>query len=375
MGTSSWFTSAPGRTGDPLHLRPARERFGRAVHGVTWQGVAAAAAFSALYGLTPGSSGLPTWAECARGIATALMLFIPAYIMATVTLQFAPRRIVPRALALTLAVTAAIALGYALAAVLLEGGSNWRAAGAKHFTTALPVLLTAWLGLAILLLHERERTAAQALHDEVERKLDLEHRMSEARLRVLQSQIEPHFLFNSLAHVRRLCRTDPPVGRAMLRHLGHYIGAAQPALQHPSISLEADAGLAAAYLNVQKIRMGERLRFCVDLAPEVRGARIPPMTLTTLVENAIKHGLSPLAEGGEVRITARKQDDSIRVDVADDGRGFQSTVGAGVGLANVRARLAILHGAGASLSLSMNVPRGVVATIVLPLGGLDASGP
>jgi LytS/YehU family sensor histidine kinase len=197
--------------------------------------------------------------------------------------------------------------------------------------------------------------------------------MSEARLQVLQSQIEPHFLFNSLAHVRRLCRTNAPAGRAMLRHLAHYIGAAQPALQHAGIELAADAALAVDFLNIQQIRMGERLRFSVDVAPEARGARVPPMTLTTLVENAIKHGLSPLADGGEVGIAARVQGDTIVVEVADSGRGFQSTVGAGVGLANIRARLAILHGARASLALSMNAPQGVVATVVLPRERAGAS--
>jgi len=346
------------RSGSALPPRRVGSLLERAAQGLTWQRMAVVAGFSALYGVNLGWSGM----------AAALTFFLPTYVLGAVAAQFAPSRIVARAMVLALAVTAGVALGYGLTGLAQEGVASWRGGGAKHGLALLPVLLTAWLGLAILLLHERERAAAQAVHDEIERKLELERRMSEARLRVLQSQIEPHFLFNSLAHVRRLCRTNAPAGRAMLRHLAHYLGAAQPALQHASIPLAADVDLAVAFLNIQQIRMGERLRFSVDLPSEARCARMPPMTLTTLVENAIKHGLAPLAQGGEVRIAVRDQGDAIAVDVIDNGHGFQSTLGAGVGLANIRARLAILHGPGASLALSMNAPQGVVATIVLPRG-------
>ena len=278
-----------------------------------------------------------------------------------------------RAAALALAVTAGVALGYALTEMTLPGVVSWRGGGLRHPSAALAVVLTAWLGVAVLLLQERERAAAQAIGHELERKLDLERRMSEARLQVLQSQIEPHFLFNCLAHVRRLCRTNAPAGRAMLRHLAHYVGAAQVALRDASIPLADDVELAVAYLHIQQIRMGERLRFVIDVAPGARDAPVPPMTLTTLVENCIKHGLSPLAQGGHISITARAQADTVVVDVADSGQGFQSTLGAGVGLANIRARLAILHGTAASLMLSMNSPQGVIATIVLPVGHAGSS--
>jgi len=357
--------------------RPARV-LARAVQGVTWQGIVTVAGFSALYGITlslsPLTGGAPrALADYATGIAGALMLFLPAYALAAMAAQFAPRRIVARALVLALTVAAGIGLGYALTDIAQVAMVSWRGGGPRHSTAVLPVLMTAWLGLAGFLLHERERAAAQAVHDEVEHRLDLERRMSEARLQVLQSQIEPHFLFNSLAHVRRLCRTNQPAGRAMLRHLAHYIGAAQPALRHAGIALEADVDLAVAYLNIQQIRMGERLRFGVDIAPGARAACIPPMTLTTLVENAIKHGLSPLSEGGTVRIAARVEGDAVVVEVADSGQGFQSTLGAGVGLANSRARLAMLHGEAASLALSMNSPQGVIATVELPRGDCGTS--
>jgi hypothetical protein len=237
----------------------------------------------------------------------------------------------------------------------------------------LPLLLMAWVGLAIHLLKEREDAAEQALHDEIERKLALERQTSEAQLQVLQSQIEPHFLFNSLAHVRRLYQTNPAGGRAMLRYLSSYLGAAEPVIRERGITLGQDVELAVAYLNIQRVRMGARLGFDIDVPDALRPTIVPPMMLTTLVENAIKHGLSPLPEGGLVRIAAHADASCVRILVSDTGQGFQANLGAGVGLANVRARLGILYADAASLSLSQGTPRGITATVVVPARYRSAS--
>jgi LytS/YehU family sensor histidine kinase len=196
--------------------------------------------------------------------------------------------------------------------------------------------------------------------------LDLGRQMSEAQLQVLQSQIEPHFLFNSLAHVRRLYQTDPRAGRAMMQHLSRYLSAAQPALQQTSIGLGQDLELAVADLSIQKIRMGPRLAFEIDVPGEATEARVPPMMIATLVENAIKHGLSPLPEGGIVHIGAQLNGPTLSIRVSDTGQGFRTNLGSGVGLANIRARLRMLYGTAAELSLHQNTPRGVTAAIVLP---------
>ena len=119
--------------------------------------------------------------------------------------------------------------------------------------------------------------------------------------------------------------------------------------------------------------MGSRLAFEIDVPAKLRGAPVPPMMLTTLVENAIKHGLSPLLEGGIVRIGAHLDGDALTIHVADTGQGFQANLGVGVGLANIRARLAMLYGAAAQLSLSQNLPRGVTATIVVPMRFANAA--
>ena len=139
------------------------------------------------------------------------------------------------------------------------------------------------------------------------------------------------------------------------------------ALREPSIRLHEDVELAVAYLKVQQIRLGARLTLEIDVSPEAGEARVPPLTVTTLVENAVKHGIAPLPEGGAVCIVARCIGQAARVQIADTGQGFQVTAGSGVGLGNIRARLATLHGASAELTLSANTPHGVIATVVVPL--------
>ena len=347
------------------------------VAGFTWQKFVAASAFCALYGIllstNPQTGGPPQSPAVYLGnFVAATVLFLPAFLVVTVAAAFAPRGQVPRAIVLGVAAAFGIAIGYWLIGIAVAANIIPRPKLA-HVSSVLPVMLMAWLGLAAHLLREREKAAEQALHDEAERRLNLERQTAEAQLQVLQAQIEPHFLFNSLAHIRRLYQTRPAAARTMLRHLSRYLSATEEAVRDTTIALGQDLDLAVAYLNIQQIRMGSRLTFEVNVPPELCGARVPSMTMTTLVENSIKHGLSPLMEGGVLRIDARRDGDLIAIDVADTGHGFQTNLGTGVGLANVRARLAILYGAAARLSLSENTPRGVIATVVVPLAGAKAA--
>ena len=188
------------------------------------------------------------------------------------------------------------------------------------------------------------------------------------RLRVLQAQVEPHFLFNTLSNVRRLYQTDATAGRAMLAQLSRYLRAALPRMRENETTLADEIDLVSAYLGVQKIRMGERLKTSIDAPTALLATRVPPMMLATLVENAVKHGVGPLAEGGAIRISAERSADALTLSVADNGRGLTAASGSGVGLANIRARLAALYGERAALRLEANSPRGVVATISIPVG-------
>jgi len=201
----------------------------------------------------------------------------------------------------------------------------------------------------------------------------MDEQTAEARLQMLEAQIEPHFLFNALANVRRLYETDPASGARMLANLKAYLAIALPQMRTSTSTLGREVDHAVAYLGVQSIRMGRRLAYALDVPDELRDMRMPPLMLVTLVENAIKHGIAPLPEGGRIDVRAVRLGDTLRVDVADTGRGFAKSGGAGTGLANTRARLAAQFGAAASLSLAINSPRGVVATLRLPCERVDAT--
>jgi signal transduction histidine kinase len=194
----------------------------------------------------------------------------------------------------------------------------------------------------------------------------MDQQTAEARLSMLEAQIEPHFLFNTLAHVKRLYEIDPPAGARMLRNLKAYLAVALPQMRAADATLGRELDHTIAYLHIQQIRMGRRLAYSIDVDDALRSAQLPPLMLLTLVENAIKHGLTPVPAGGRIDVRAGVEAGRLRVEVADTGGGFTRSGGAGAGLANIRARLAAQFGHDASLALAMNSPSGVVATLVLP---------
>jgi signal transduction histidine kinase len=187
-----------------------------------------------------------------------------------------------------------------------------------------------------------------------------------ARLEMLRAQIAPHFLFNALANVRRLSRLDRRRAASMLGDLIDYFSASL-AHRGDATTLGDEIELVEAYLRIHRIRMGERLAYRVDVASDLRGASLPPMMVLTLVENAIKHGLNPLIEGGRIEVSAARHGTTLRIDVADTGRGLAASEGLGSGLANIRARLALTYGAKAALSIAHRAPHGFVASVHLPL--------
>ena len=211
--------------------------------------------------------------------------------------------------------------------------------------------------------------ASAAAHAVALRKAQLERQGLEARLEVLRGQIEPHFLFNTLATVRRLQQVEPAQGARLLAHFVAYLRSAQPAeAGAPTGTLGQEIDLVRAYLGVVAQRMNGRLTLQFDVADELRAQPFPALTIATLVENAVKHGIGPAPNGGTITIAARLHGDMLEAQVTDTGVGFNGTSGSGIGLANIRARLNTLFGPAGTLTLRANPPHGVRATMRLPCG-------
>ena len=191
----------------------------------------------------------------------------------------------------------------------------------------------------------------------------------QAQLQLLQAQIEPHMLFNTLANLQGLISFDPDRAQLLLDQLIQYLRATLSSSRAEATTLEQEFKLMQAYLGLMAVRMGARLAYTLDLPDDLRSARLPPMLLQPLVENAIQHGLEPKIEGGHITVRASVDDDQLTLTVMDDGLGLDhpgQTKGTQLGVTNIRERLQVMHGAAASLSLDANTTGGVTARLTLP---------
>ncbi len=241
---------------------------------------------------------------------------------------------------------------------------------------------TLWLGLffgvvGYMLFAARSRLVdsqaqlAQAQQQQAEQ----DRQMADTQLKLLQAQIEPHFLFNTLSNATSLIRTDPQAAEATLEHLTLLLRASLKRTRERHTTLGEEVDMLSAYLNIQHIRMGSRLQFTIDVPRTLRSQPLPPLLLQPLVENAVNHGLEPKAEGGSVSISATIKDNMLQLRVIDTGIGIhpdnpsaqQDRQGTGTALANIKERLSALYGAEACLTLADNEPSGVVAELRLPL--------
>ena len=213
---------------------------------------------------------------------------------------------------------------------------------------------------------EAQAEAANALAE----RATLQREIAEAKMQVMQAQVEPHFLFNTLASVEYLIETDPPRASAMQRSLIQYLRAVLPQIREsaPATTLGRETDMVRAYLDLLKMRMEERLTIDLRVPAGLRSAKFPPMMLQSLVENAIKHGLERKAQGGTLQVVAEIADNRLRVSVSDDGLGFGAAPsdGTGLGLQSIRDRLKLLYQDRAQLEIVTNQPSGVRATIDVP---------
>lgn len=209
------------------------------------------------------------------------------------------------------------------------------------------------------------------------RRQQLERDALDARLRLLQGQIEPHLLFNTLANVQSLMDYDPPRARRMLETFSTYLRSGLSQMRRSDSTLGTELEMARTYLTLMQIRMEERLRFRIDASDEARAALVPTLMLQPLVENAIHHGLEPQLDGGSVTVRATVHGDRLEVSVTDDGAGLEAPgrrlrPGAGMALANLRARLQTQFGKAASLTLRAGDGGcGAAAVLALPYRRAD----
>lgn len=207
----------------------------------------------------------------------------------------------------------------------------------------------------------RRREQASVVQTATEKELTV------AKLSLLHAQVEPHFLYNTLASAQLLTRTDPARADEMLGNLISYLRHSLPRTEDSLSTIGEELERVQAYLDILKIRMGSRLQLQVEVPQALQQVLFPTMMLQTLVENAIKHGLEPKPGGGTVWILARAHENSVSVTVADDGRGFSAEGGGtGIGLRNVRERLRLAYGSAAAFAIVANFPSGVAATITVP---------
>jgi signal transduction histidine kinase len=222
-------------------------------------------------------------------------------------------------------------------------------------------------------LRRRERAAVtRALKAETASER-LARQSAESELRLLQAQIEPHFLYNTLANLRFLIQKNAPDALAMTDSLIEYLRTSVPDMRAKRVALGREADHVRHYLQIMRLRLGGRLDFAVDVPETLRAVELPPLVLLTLVENAIKHGIAPLVEGGRVEVRAREEGAAVVIEVADTGVGLASAreaavteASTGAGLANARGRLWLTYGEAAELTLAANEPRGTIATVRIP---------
>jgi len=261
--------------------------------------------------------------------------------------------------------------GYWLAFTLLQ----WRSARQWVFSWqgVTSILLVSFLVSAVLsaVLYARERQARAeaALQAERARVESAERQFNLARLKLLEAQIEPHFLYNTLANVISLVDAQPDRAKYLVDRLIEYLRGAAVSARDDEVTLEREMKIVRAYLDLIRVRMGARLAYDIEVPAELAHSALPPMLLQPLVENAIKHGLEPKIEGGKVTIAARRENHDLVLTVVDDGvgvRNFGARNSTRMGLANVRERLAAMFGDRARLVLVDAAP-GTVATLTLPL--------
>lgn len=256
-----------------------------------------------------------------------------------------------------------IMFGVTLAA-WITGAGDW--SDPKAWVAVVIGLFFGGIGSITYFLSQRIEQLDAEVKQRRMNEMESEKRQMEAQLKMLQAQIEPHFLFNTLANVSSLIDSDPALAKKLLERLNDWLRIALVRTRSDNATLGDELEMLENYLQILKIRFGERLRWDVQVQGEMRDMKFPPMLLQPLVENAVRHGIEPKIGGGEILLRAVLSETQLRIEVSDTGVGLLNKDSAGTGLANVRARLAALFGERGRLMLESNVNGGVTAILELP---------
>ena len=247
-----------------------------------------------------------------------------------------------------------------------SGMLSWIGSREQVFTSFVVALVIS-LFIAIMWTRRTEELTAQIqLAQERERVEAAERAAAEANLWALQAQIEPHFLFNTLANVTSLIHTRPDDAKRMLEDFIAYLRATLASSREQRTTLDSEFEMMKNFLSILEIRMGERLRVSLDLPSDLRNATMPPMLLQPIIENAIKHGLEEKLEGGSVSLHAARMGESVRISIVDTGLGFRKNSSNGIGLKNVRERIEKLYGPQGSVLIEENQPSGTKVVVTIP---------
>jgi hypothetical protein len=285
-----------------------------------------------------------------------------------------PRRLprfLPRTVLRLIGIALVIPLAAAFAYWVTTGGDpalvkgSKRMAGYSHLV-GTAMLFAPWIAVAAILKQRDAFAREQAFGFELERS-EFERRVSDARLRLLQAQVEPHFLFNTLANVQALVDSGSPQASKVLASLIAYLRAAVPRMHSQSTTLQSEVEMVRAYLELMQMRMPDRLQYAIHLDPAAARLHCPPMTLLTLVENAVRHGIDPSETGGRIDVDIWIRDARCVMRVKDSGLGLKSVShGLGTGLSTLRERLKLAFSGDAQLTLTEIAPHGVCAEISFP---------
>lgn len=311
----------------------------------------------------------PAFVMVTRAIAVGL-----AAMFAFGLLERQPRRLpkwLPRSVVQLIGVVLAVPIG-AVFAYLLSAGNQPHLTDGEQQSTDLGKLILAgvlfapWIAVGAMLKQRDAFAREQALAFELERS-QLERNALETRLRWLQAQVEPHFLFNTLANVQALVDAGSPHASKVLASLIAYLRAAVPRMHDPTTTIGEEAELVRAYLELMQMRMPDRLQFGVHVDPATHTLRCPSMTLLTLVENSVRHGIDPSEQGGRIDVDVWLRDERCLARVSDTGIGLKTIgQGLGTGLTTLRERLQLAFGNEAQLRLTEVEPHGVCAELEFP---------